>query len=154
VSRVVFEKENSKSFIIILYWTFKTHGESELPGIHTPMSVTVFKPRKDARDPEMDARLTYESGKRPWVMHSFTRFYDVSMYGVDLVDGTRFRVGWTRHESNAAFMDSLVRAQEDGKITSMIFWEKWHRLVMIFRNPVELAGYKDVKKVIFHYHDE
>lgn len=102
----------------------------------------------------MDARLTYESGKRPWVMHSFTRFYDVSMYGVDLVDGTRFRVGWTRHESNVAFMDSLVRAQEDGKITSMIFWEKWHRLVMIFRNPVELAGYKDVKKVIFHYHDE
>ena len=108
------------------------------------MPATRFRSDKTPKDLDKGACLTYETGKQPWVMHCFTRFYNVTVYTVHTVKGERFRCGWGLHECNVAFMYSLVKAKDEGKIRSMTSWEDSH-------DDTELTGFGDVKRVVFHY---
>ncbi len=115
------------------------------------MSSTTFKPFTGTDGSYGDARLEYESGKQPWVVRSYIYQLDVRGYGVDL-DGNRFRVGWTRHDSHVAFMESLVLAKKDRLVDAMTWREESSLLELTFRCLVDLAGYNGVKRVIFSFY--
>jgi hypothetical protein len=116
------------------------------------MSSTTFKPFTGTDGSYGDARLEYESGKQPWVVHSYVCQLDVRGYGVDLEDGNRFRVGWTRHDSHLAFMESLVLAKKDGLVAAMTWREESNLLELTFKGLIDLAGYNGVKRVTFSFY--
>jgi hypothetical protein len=115
------------------------------------MSTTRFRSDKTVKDLNKDSCLLYEEGMQPSVMHGFTRFYTVTVYTVHTMKGDSFRTGWGLHESHVSFMNSLVKAKEEGKIRSMTFWEEYNRLMITLKEDTELTGFGDVKRVVFHY---
>lgn len=72
-------------------------------------------------------------------------------YGSDFATKGHFRTTWTRNPSHVEFMDTLVKASNDGLIEKMEWnWNKqW--LSMTFKTPLVINEDTTVKNAYFWY---